>query len=364
MSISIPEGLHKDKNEIASMMLHQLSIYWPVLFLLLLVVYFSVTGTGFFTIVNFQNIGVAAAQNLILAIGQTFVIICAGTDLSVGFTSGLSAVFTAMVIRDMFAAGINPWLAILCGLIIGMTVSTAAGTVNGILVAKFKVPPFIGTLGMFGIARGIALAVTGGPPVSGLPPESGILGNDYLVYYGQHSGFTFFSPPPASVDAIGSVVKILPYPVLIALSVVIICHIVLSRTLFGQHTYAVGGNLEAARRSGINVNKHLIKVYALSGFMAGLAGFVYVTRFTSGSPNAGEPLLLDSIAAVFIGGASMFGGEGTMIGTLIGALIIAILKTGFVLQGINPFWQYVAVGSVIILAVLIDQANARFKRTK
>jgi predicted ABC-type sugar transport system permease subunit len=330
---------------------------WSWVFLLLLIAFFSLSAPGFFSIRNFQSVGVAASQNLIMALGQTFVIISAGIDLSVGYTMGLAAVVAALIMRDMQAAGITPWITLPVGMVAGILVSTTAGIVNGTIIARLKVPSFIVTLGMLGIARGFALILTGGPPVGGQPPAIGMLGNGYLLYYSPHAGVTFWDPPPLEAAQLRYMVGLLPHAITLAVVMVIICHLVLSKTLFGQHTYAVGGNLEAARRSGIDVDMHLIKVYAVSGLLAGVAGLLYVARFTSGSANAGEPLLLDSIAAVVIGGASLFGGEGTIIGTVIGALIIAVLQIGFVIQGVNPFWQFVAVGAVIIMAVLIDQAR-------
>jgi ribose transport system permease protein len=147
--------------------------------------------------------------------------------------------------------------------------------------------------------------------------------------------------------------------VTMALLLVLICHLVLSRSRFGLYTYAVGGNPEASRRAGIPVARHLTKIYMVSALMAALAGVLYVVRFTNGAANAGEALTLDSVAAVVIGGASLFGGEGTIIGTLIGTLVISVIANGFVIMGINSFYQYIAVGVVIIVAVLVDQARAR-----
>ena len=150
-----------------------------------------------------------------------------------------------------------------------------------------------------------------------------------------------------------------PYVVIFMLVLLVIAHLILSRTKFGLHTYAIGGNKEASLRAGIPVTRRLISIYLLSATFAALAGFVYNVRFTNGAANAGEAMLLDTVAAVVIGGASLFGGAGTMIGTLIGALIIAVLANGLVIMRVNPFWQFIAVGIVIIVAVLIDQAREK-----
>jgi ribose transport system permease protein len=158
------------------------------------------------------------------------------------------------------------------------------------------------------------------------------------------------------------VVGILPHPLTLIIVLVLACWFLLHRSRFGQHTYAVGGNAEASRRAGIPVSRHTIRIYMLSSMMAAVAGLVYAARFTNGAANAGDPLLLDSIAAVVIGGASLFGGAGTILGTVIGALIISVIQNGLVILAINPFWQFVTVGVVIILAVLVDQAKARVVR--
>ncbi|MBV9229394.1 MAG: hypothetical protein JOZ18_08780, partial [Chloroflexi bacterium] len=202
--------------------------------------------------------------------------------------------------------------------------------------------------------------LSGGQPVSVQIPGVGQLGNGNLAYYLPNVGLSFFSLPH---DLHGvrprDIVNILPYPVVLLIILIFICYWLLAHTRFGQHTYAVGGNSEAASRAGIPVMWHTIRVYMLSALLASLAGVLYTLRFTNGAANAGDAELLDSIAAVVIGGASLFGGEGTIIGTVIGSLIIAVIQNGLVILAIDPFWQFVAVGTVIILAVLVDQAKAR-----
>lgn len=333
--------------------------FWAWIFLFALIVFFSVTGQGFFSLFNLQSIGANMAIVLIMALGQTFVIISGGIDLSTGFVMGLASVVSALVMKQL-GNDVPLAVVVLVGLVAGVGVGLIPGLINGWLIARLRVPPFIGTLGMFGIARGTAFILSGGQPVSVQVSGLGQLGNGYVAYYHPEIGLSFFSVPAGLEGAqLRELVRILPYPLILLIVLVFACSWLLSQTRFGQHTYAVGGNAEAASRAGIPVQNHTVKVYMLSAALASVAGVLYTARFTNGAANAGEPLLLDSIAAVVIGGASLFGGAGTIVGTLIGALIIAIIQNGLVILGINPFWQFVAVGVVIILAVLVDQARER-----
>jgi ribose/xylose/arabinose/galactoside ABC-type transport system permease subunit len=335
---------------------------WAWLFLLLLVILFSATGKGFLDLFNFQAIGANMAIMLIMALGQTFVIISGGIDLSTGFVMGLSSVAAALAIRSL-GPGASLWVAVPVGLAAALIAGLPAGLVNGVLIARLRVPPFIGTLGMYGIARGVGFILSGGQPVSIQVNGFGQVGNGYLVYYYAPVGLTFLSPPAGVAGAqLRQVVGILPHPLTLTIAVILVCWFLLARTRFGQHTYAIGGNAEAALRAGIPVRRHTVRIYVLSALLAAIAGLIYATRFTNGAANAGDPLLLDSIAAVVIGGASLFGGAGTIFGTVIGALIIAVIQNGLVILAINPFWQFVTVGVVIILAVLVDQAKARVVR--
>jgi ribose/xylose/arabinose/galactoside ABC-type transport system permease subunit len=329
---------------------------WAWLFLILLGVFFSLSAPGFFSLFNFQSILANMAIALIMAVGQTFVIISAGIDLSTGYVMGLASVVAAMALNALGAQPVG--IAVLGGLLAGLGAGALAGTVNGLVIARLRVPAFIVTLGMYSIARGFGFVLSGGLPVP-VYPNVAQWGNGYLLYL--YKGTLSFLNIPAGVTGaeLRRVSGILPFPVLLMLVVIIICAWMLRRTRFGLYTYSIGGNEEASVRAGIPTQNHLTKVYMLSGLLAALAGVLFALRFTNGAANAGEALLLDSIAAVVIGGASLFGGEGTIIGTLIGTLIIAVIQNGFVILGINAFWQYVAVGSVIILAVLVDQAKAR-----
>ncbi|MCP4384877.1 MAG: ribose ABC transporter [Hyphomicrobiales bacterium] len=309
------------------------------LFLVLLLIFFetwsrTVYGVSFTSnTYNLQSIGIFATAPLLLALGQTFVIISAGIDLSVGFTMGLAAVTSAHMANYAMAAGMDPLPAMLVGLGAGVGIAFIPGLVNGWLIARLRVPPFIGTLGMYGIARGAAFLIAGGMTV----PVS----NEWFAWIGN-----------------GRVLGV-PILVIITVIVVLIMHYVLSQTRFGQHTYALGASREAAVRSGINVSGLTIRIYLLAAVCAGLAGALYSGRFAAGAAQAGEPLLLSSIAAVVIGGASLFGGSGTIAGTVAGALVIAVIQYGLVFINVEPFWQFIAVGVVIIISVLVDQSQRR-----
>ena len=283
---------------------------------------------------NVQSIAVYAVVPLLLASGQTFVIISGGIDLSLGFIMGLAAVVAAHVVNWAGQTMSLPF-AVLLGLFAAIAVSTIPGFVNGYLVSRLKVPPFIGTLGMFGVARGVAFLLANGTTVP-------VRGNDVFTALGNGRFYN------------------VPYVVIVAAVFVLIMHYLLSQTRFGQHNYAIGANEQAARRAGIDVKNHLLKLYILSAICAGLAGFLYAARFSAGAAQAGEPLLLDSVAAVVIGGASLFGGSGTILGTVAGALVIAVIQYGLVFLNVKPFWQFISVGIVIIISVLIDQAQRNF----
>ncbi len=332
---------------------------WAWLFLLMLLVFFSLTGEGFFSPFNLQSILANSAIILIMALGQTFVILSAGIDLSTGYVMGMASVVGAIVMSSL-AQTLPVPAAIFIGMAAGLASGMTAGLVNGLIIARLNVPPFIATLGMFSIARGIGFVLSGGMPRPIFIKNLGQLGNGSLLYVHPEAGVSFLSRPPGLEAAqLRQVVGILPHPVTLSIILVIACYWVLSRTKFGLYTYAVGGNAEASSRAGIPVQRHIIKIYMLSVGMAAIAGLLYNVRFTNGAANAGEALLITSIAAVVIGGASLFGGEGTIIGTVIGTLIIAVITNGFVILGVNAFWQFIAIGVVIILAVLMDQAKAR-----
>jgi ribose transport system permease protein len=308
------------------------------LFLILLLVFFEVWAESAYStsfllnLYNLQSIAIFAVAPLLLALGQTLVIISGGIDLSVGFVMGLAAVVTAHVV-NLVSPQAGPVAGLLAGAVAAFAVAAIPGLINGVLIARLKVPPFIGTLGMYGVARGTGFLVAGGTtvPVNNAPLAA--LGN--------------------------GTVWIFPTPVLITILIVAFMHYLLSQTRFGEHVYAIGGNRQAARRAGIQVDRNTLALYVIAALSAAAAGVLYTARFTAGAAQAGEPLLLDSIAAVVIGGASLFGGSGTIIGTVIGALIIAVIQFGLVFINVEPFWQFVAVGVVIVISVMVDQSQRR-----
>lgn len=329
--------------------------FWAWFFLIVLVFYFSFY-PGFFDLSNFQSLLANNALLLVLALGQTFVIITGGIDLSTGFVMGLASVTASLVMRSL-PADTSLIVVLLLGLLSCIVIGLIAGFVNGIVISHLKVPPFIATLGMYGIARGIGYVLSGGPPVSVNITAVGQMGNGYVLYLYQKTAGWFKVPEGVSGLALRDVTSILPLMIIYATVLFLVMDWILARTKFGQHVYAVGGNQMAALRAGISVKNILTKVYIFSGIMASIAGFLYVLRYTGGVASAGDALNLNSIAAIAIGGASMLGGEGTMLGTLVGAVIIAVITNGLIIVGIDPFWQYVAVGLIIILAVLVDQVR-------
>jgi ribose transport system permease protein len=342
-----------------------LSQLWAWAFLAVMILFFVATvpllsgGISFLTIRNSQNILVAIVPVLLLGLGQTFVIISAGIDLSVGWVMSLASVLSALALRNSFNAGAPLPLAVLLGFLAAVGGSGVVGAANGVIIAKLKVPAFIVTLGSSFIVRGLALLWSENTTVVGLPDGIRSYGNESLFYIiqGDHGGLFAFAPPPLTGDMLRHMDRVLSWPVVGSLVVVAICMFVLHRTTFGRYTYAIGGNMQAALRAGIPVDRHIIKLYTLSAVTAGIGGFLSMLQFTAGSASIGDPLLLSSIAAVIIGGVSLFGGAGTIIGTLIGALIIAVLTTGLVMLNVPAFWQFIVVGVVVIVAVLIDQSR-------
>ena len=330
---------------------------WSWLFLLVLIIFFSIFGQGFLNVYNFQTIGADMALVLIMALGQSFVIISGGIDLSTGFVMGMASVAAALVMSNLGSRVPLP-VVVLAGAAAGLGIGLIPGLINGVIIARLRVPSFIVTLGMYGIARGAGFILSGGQPVSIQTNGIGQIGNGYLLYLLPDGRISFFHLP-SNLEGVrpSQIIQLLPFPLIFLVVVVLLCAWLLSQTRFGRHTYAVGGSEEAARRAGIPVARHTTLIYVLSALLASLAGVLYTLRFSNGAADVGDPLLLTSIAAVIIGGASLFGGEGTILGTVIGALIIAIIQNGLIFLGINPFWQFIAVGAVIILAVLVDQAK-------
>ncbi len=355
----VPAAPQLRRNRVENLVL--IRKVWPWVFLVVLVIVFSIASqqlnnVTFLSSRSVQGILLYATQILLIGLGETFIIIAAGIDLSAGWVLGFSSVIAAQIMQTLHASGATPVTTIGLGLLGGVLVAVLPGWLNGLLIARIKVPSFISTLGVGILVEGLALLISGGYPVAKQPPYLGQLGNGSLIYLWPGHGMTFFNPPETATQAdFQAIIPLMPNVVFVTLIVTAICWFILSKTQFGQHLYAIGGNFEASVRAGIPVQRTLMKVYTFAAFLAGIAGVLWAARFTSGAYNAGETTTLNSIAAVVIGGASLFGGEGTIVGTIVGALIIGTIQYGLVLLGVVPFWQYVAVGLVVILAVIVDQ---------
>ncbi|MFJ2156959.1 substrate-binding domain-containing protein [Streptomyces sp. NPDC087856] len=293
--------------------------------LIVLVIAMSALSGDFLTTDNLLNVGVQAAVTAILAFGVTFVIVSAGIDLSVGSVAALSATVLAWSATQH---GVPVVLAVILAIATGI----AAGLVNGFLIAYGKLPPFIATLAMLSVARGLSLVISQGSPIA-FPDSVSHLG-----------------------DTLGGW---LPVPVLVMIAMGLVAAFILGRTYIGRSMYAIGGNEEAARLSGLRVSKQKLAIYALSGVFAAAAGIVLASRLSSAQPQAADGYELDAIAAVVIGGASLAGGTGKASGTLIGALILAVLRNGLNLLSVSAFWQQVVIGVVIALAVLLDTVRRK-----
>lgn len=302
----------------------------------LMVLVLSLLSDNFLTVDNGWNILRQISVNACLSIGMTLVILSGGIDLSVGAILALSGAVAAGLLKNGIALSafglaleITPSGAILAAILVG----AALGAFNGFTITRFSLPPFVATLGMFSIARGLTMLWTGGFPITGLGTSFGTIGT------GAFLG--------------------MPMPVWITLALAAVFVVVTTRTRFGRHLYAVGGNERAARLTGLNVGRIKLAVYTLAGALAGVAGLIVTSRLDSAQPNAGLGYELDSIAAVVIGGTSLSGGRGTIVGTLLGCLIIGVLNNGLFLLNVSPFWQQVIKGGVILLAVATDRMNAR-----
>ncbi|MBA3875996.1 MAG: ABC transporter permease [Phycisphaerales bacterium] len=302
--------------------------------LILIIVFFSFASPNFFQFDNFVGILIATSVVGVLALGETFVIITAGIDLSIGTVMTLAAVMTGVVVTNM---GLPVPVGVLAGILTGGLV----GVANGILIARFKLPPFIATLGTLNVARGLALVI------SGLAP----------IY--------FTSTPEFNQAVMGSLLGSLipgasiPNIVLVLFGAAIVAAFILSKTVLGRYTYALGSNEEATRLSGVNVAVWKTAVYALGGLFAGLGGVLIAARVNSAQPSLGFGYELDAIAAVVIGGTSLSGGEGSILGTIIGAFIISTLTNGLRIMSVPQEWQTVVTGVVVILAVYLDIIRRR-----
>ncbi|WP_288426663.1 ABC transporter permease [uncultured Agrobacterium sp.] len=310
--------------------------------LVVLTIVFSATSSAFFTVNNAMTIALQVTSIALLGIGATCVIITGGIDLSVGSVLALSGVVAALAVKEL-------GMPVPVGMLLGIFTGSLCGLINGLLVTRFKLPPFIATLGMMLIARGVALQITGARAVSGLGESFGELGNGALfkvVTIGD-DGFPNVAFPG------------IPYPVILMIVIAVAVSFMLNRSVLGRHIYAVGSNAEAARLSGVNVARVTNFTYILSGTLAGLTGCVLMSRLVTAQPNEGVMYELDAIASAVIGGTSLIGGVGTISGTFIGAFVIGILRNGLNMNGVSAFTQQIIIGLVILGTVWIDQLRNR-----
>lgn len=286
------------------------------------VIYLSIASENFLTAGNIAIVGRQIALQAIIAMGMTMVILMGGIDLSVG---SIVALTTVILGNALVTYALPIWVSISLAILVGLF----AGFMNGFLITRTKVPPFIITLGMMGLARGAALVITKGNAISGLPKDFLQVGQGYA--YG-----------------------LVPYPIIIAVILAIIVHILLTRTTFGRRIYLVGSNEEAALLSGINVNQVKVVVFALCAGLTAIESVLETARFSTAQPGGGTGYELTAIGSVIIGGASMNGGEGSVLGTMLGAILLGLINNGLILLGVSPYWQQVFSGTIIILAVALD----------
>lgn len=299
----------------------------PLLIILVIMwIFLGFMSPYFFTVDNLFEITLQMAVIAIIAAGETFVILSAGIDLSVGAVFAASAVAGGLVLNSTG----NLFLALVATVVVG----ALFGLTNGLLITKIRVPAFIATLGMMGVARGLALIWSDGIPIYGL--------DERYRFIGQ-----------------GKIFDVIPVPTLIVIAVYAVSWIILNRSRFGRFVYAIGSNEEAARLSGINVTMVTIGIYVICGFLTGLASTIEAGRLATIQPAGGNGYELLAIGAVVVGGTSLFGGEGSILATLIGALMVTTIRNGLNILGVNAFWQYVVNGAVIIAAVAIDQYRRR-----
>ncbi len=294
----------------------------------LIYVFFTIMDAAYLSWANFLLILQQSTINGIIATGMTFAIMTGGIDLSVGAVYGIVIV----AIAKMTVAGWNPVISLILGLLMGC----AAGGINGLLITKLKLQPFIATLGTLDIFRGVAYVVTNGVPVVGVPDKYRVIFNTKLP-----NGIYIY--------------------VFVFLALAIVMGIVLSKTKLGNYLYAVGGNEEAARLSGVNIDWVKIRAYIICAFCASLAGAISLSNLGSGNPTAGEGYELDAIAACAIGGSRMAGGKGSILGTVFGALLLAALKVGMIILNINTFYQYIVTGAIIVIAAFFEVIQVKLE---
>lgn len=304
------------------------------LFVLCLVL--AVLSENFLTTANAWNVLRQVSVNICLSVGMTLVVLTAGIDLSVGSILALCGAITASLLKfgvEIEALNLFIGFGSTSAIIIGIMVGAGIGWFNGWTITRFKVPPFVATLAMLTIARGLTMLWTDGFPINGLGEEFAFIGTGWLLG--------------------------IPMPVWITVIIVALAVVLTRKTKFGRHVYAIGGNERAARLSGVNIKKVKTSVYIIAGALAAVGGIIVTSRLDSAQPNAGISYELDAIAAVVIGGTSLSGGKGSIMGAVLGGIIIGVLNNGLVLLNVSPFWQQVVKGLVILIAVIIDKANSR-----
>lgn len=313
-----------------------LSRFQSLIALFVLSVLLSFFTDKFLTYDNAWNVMRQISVNICIATGMTLVILTAGIDLSVGSLLALSGAVAAGLLKNgipIESSNLFIGFTVLGAILVGLLVGALAGFLNGWIITKFSVPPFVATLAMLTIARGLTYLWTQGFPISNLGSDFDFIGTGWFLG--------------------------VPLPVWISGIIVLLAMIVTNKTKFGRYVYAIGGNEHAAKLSGIHVNRIKMTVYAIAGALAAVAGILVTARLDSAQPNAGSSYELDAIAAVVIGGTSLSGGKGTVLGTVLGAVIIGVLNNGLVLLDVSPFWQQVVKGLVILLAVVIDKAGKK-----
>jgi ribose transport system permease protein len=314
----------------------QLVKFQSLIALILLCVGIALMSDKFLTVDNAWNVMRQISVNICISVGMTLIVLTAGIDLSVGSILALCGAITAGLLKfgvEMPSHDLFVGFTVLGAIVAGLMVGTLLGAFNGWAVTRFKVPPFVATLAMLTIARGLTMLWTQGFPISNLGENFAFIGTGWFLG--------------------------VPLPVWISGIVVTIAVIITKKTAFGRYIYAIGGNEHASKLSGIDINKVKLAVYAIAGLLAAVGGIMVTSRLDSAQPNAGISYELDSIAAVVIGGTSLSGGRGSIMGTVLGAIIIGVLNNGLVLLDVSPFWQQVVKGGVILLAVIIDKANSK-----
>jgi ribose transport system permease protein len=314
----------------------QLAKFQSLIALVLLCIGIALMSDKFLTVDNTWNVMRQISVNICISVGMTLVVLTSGIDLSVGSVLAFCGAITAGLLKfgiELPANNLYIGFTLLGAILAGLIVGALLGLFNGWTVTRFKVPPFVATLAMLTIARGLTLLWTKGFPISNLGDSFAYIGTGWFLG--------------------------IPLPVWISAAVIVSAVVITQKTALGRYIYAIGGNEHASKLSGININKVKLIVYSIAGVLAAVGGIMVTSRLDSAQPNAGISYELDSIAAVVIGGTSLSGGRGTIMGTVLGAIIIGVLNNGLVLLNVSPFWQQVVKGGVILLAVIIDKANSK-----